>query len=104
MKENMVQRGISLSPEGHAALFAKMEADNLDMAEILRDLLQRYVDGTLRLEASAGTKKTKFYSPPALMRAAEEKGETQGYSFGVLVGRLVDKALVQNHQGETHEN
>ena len=105
MKEKMIQKAGWLSKEGHAALFAKMEAENTGMAVVLRDLLTQYVDGSLVLKNnSSGGVTTRFYVPPSLMQAAESKAKTQGYSFGVLVGRLVDKALVQNHPGETNEN
>ena len=104
MKENMVQKAGWLSKEGHAAVFAKMEAEKTGLAVILRDLLTQYVDGRLTIDNATGGSQTKFYVPPDLLAAAEAKGRTQGYSFGVLVGRLVDKALVQNNQGEPHGN
>ena len=104
MKEKMIQKAGWLSKEGHAALFAKTEAENTGMAVVLRDLLTQYVQGNLRIDNATGGSQTKFYVPPDLLAAAEAKGRTQGYSFGVLVGRLVDKALVQNNQGEPHGN
>ena len=104
MKEKMIQKAGWLSKEGHAALFAKMDAENTGMAVILRDLLTQYVDGRLSIDNATGGSQTKFYLPPDLLAATEAKGRTQGYSFGVLVGRIVDKALVQNHQGETNGN
>ena len=104
MKEKMIQKAGWLSKEGHAALFAKMEAENTGMAVVLRDLLTQYVQGNLRIDNATGGSQTKFYVPPDLLAAAESKAKAQGYSFGVLVGRLVDKALIQNSQGETNGN
>ena len=104
MAEKMILKTGLLSPAGHAALFAKMKAEDVGMAEVLRSLLARYLAGEIVLDDSLSGVQSKFYVPPDLLAAAEAKGRTQGYSFGVLVGRLVDKALVQNNQGETNGN
>ena len=104
MKENMKMRSAALNQETHAVLTNHAQSLGVDMAVVLRDLLNQYVHGDLRIDNATGGSQTKFYVPPDLLAAAESKAKTQGYSFGVLVGRLVDKALVQNHQGETHEN
>ena len=104
MKENMKMRSAALNQETHAILTNHAQALGLDMAVVLRDLLTQYVQGNLRIDNATGGSQTKFYVPPDLLAAAESKAKTQGYSFGVLVGRLVDKALVQNPQGEPHGN
>ena len=105
MKENMKMRSAALNQETHAILTNHAQSLGVDMAVVLRDLLTQYVDGSLVLKNnSSGGVTTRFYVPPSLMQAAESKAKAQGYSFGVLVGRLVDKALVQNHQGETNGN
>ena len=106
MKDKMVMKAGTLSPEGKAALFAKMEAENVGMAVVLRDLLTQYLAGELRLQDATSSESTKFYLPPALLAAADAKGRAQGYSFGVLVGRLVDKALIHDQTtttGGTHQ-
>ena len=104
MKENMKMRSAALNQETHAILTNHAQSLGVDMAVVLRDLLTQYVQGNLRIDNATGGSQTKFYVPPDLLAAAESKAKTQGYSFGVLVGRLVDKALVQNTQGEPHGN
>ena len=104
MKQPMKSRGAWLSPEGHAALVAKARGMGVDLAVVVRSLLEQYVAGHLTIESQLGGVQSRFCAPPELMKAAEEKGRSQGYTYGLLVGRLVDKALVQNPQGETHEN
>ena len=104
MKENMKMRSAALNQETHAVLTNHAQSLGVDMAVVLRDLLTQYVQGNLRIDNATGVSQTKFYVPPDLLAAAESKAKAQGYRFGVLVGRLVDKALVQNNQGETHEN
>ena len=96
MAEKMILKTGLLSPKGHAALFAKMKNEDVGMAEVLRSLLARYTTGEITLDDALSGVQSKFYVPPDLLAAAEAKGRAQGYSFGVLVGRLVDKALVQN--------
>ena len=105
MAEKMILKTGLLSPAGHAALFAKMKAEDVGMAEVLRSLLARYLAGEIVLDDSLSGVQSKFYVPPDMLQAAEAKGRAQGYSFGVLVGRLVDKALVQaQHHGDSHGN
>ena len=105
MKENMVLKSSKFSIEMKEALAKQAQALGVDGAVVLRDLLNQYVSGTLTLPNNCtGPHTSRFYVPPDLLAVAETKAEAQGYSVGELVGRLVDKALVQNPQGETHEN
>lgn len=96
MKETMKLRSARMSPEAHAALAEAAKAQNLDMAEVLRDLLTKYVAGNLDVQSDAPAVTYRFYVQPSLMNAAEAKGEAQGYSFGVLSGKLVEHVLLQN--------
>ena len=96
MKETMKMRSAQLSPEAHAALIAEAKVRNLDMAEVLRDLLTKYVAGELDVQSDVPAVTYRFYVPPNLMNAAEAKARDNGYSFGVLSGKLVEQALLQN--------
>ena len=96
MTENMRSRAGWLSPEGHAALVQAAADRDVDQAVILRDLLTQYVERHLTIESQRGGVQTRFCAPPALIDRAEQLGKDQGYSYGLLIGRLVDKALVQN--------
>ena len=83
--------------EERAAAYAAQEASKKAQASAVKE-------EATREQAAEAVARNAAQVEAREKAAAESKAKTQGYSFGVLVGRLVDKALVQNQQGETNGN
>lgn len=96
MKEKMKLCSAQLSRESHAALLAESESRGVDMAVVMRDLLSMYVAGDIAVQSDAPAESYRFYAPPSLIGAVEAKAQVQGYKFGVVAGKLVEQALLQN--------
>ena len=102
MKENMIQRTIWVHSDKYSLIWKKADDSGIGIGEYLRSLLERYVSGSLDIEGKEGVarKQTSFYAPPDMLAIAESKGLSQGYKFGVLMNKLMDRDLGQMPFGD----
>lgn len=102
MKENMIQKTIWVHNDKYSLIWKRADDSGRGVGEYLRSLLERYVSGSLDIEGKEGIdrKQTSFYAPPDLLEIAESKGLSQGYKFGVLMNKLMDRDLGQTPIGD----
>ena len=98
MSERMIPKTVWVQNDHYAEICKLAESAGVGVGEYLRTLLERYVAGEMDVQEKQdlNRKQTSFYVPPGLLSMVEDRRKIQGYTFGTLLNKLMDKALLQN--------